>query len=128
MHKLLLVGLGGSLGAMARYSLGGLVARLKSDAAFPYETLTVNVLGCLIIGFLAGLSETRGVLLGSTRTFVFIGLLGGFTTFSSFGYETMQLLRDGQVGSATISVCLNVFLGFAAVWVGDVLARVVGGA
>jgi len=128
MERLLLVGLGGFLGTVTRYSLGGLVARWKAGASFPYETLVVNVVGCLAIGFLAGLAETRGIFAGTTRAFLLIGVLGGFTTFSSFGYETFQLLRDGQFGAATASAILQVVLGLGAVWSGDVAARSIGGA
>lgn len=127
MERLVLVGLGGMIGTLLRYGTGGLVARLKAGATFPVETLVVNVAGCLLIGFLAGISETRGVLSPSTRSFLFIGLLGGFTTFSTFGYETFQLLRDGQIGAGLGSVALQVVLGLGAVWAGDVLARLVGG-
>ena len=128
MEKLLLVGLGGFLGTVARYALGGLVVRLKVGASFPYETLVVNALGCLAIGFLAGLAETRGIFSGTTRAFLFIGLLGGFTTFSSFGYETVMLLRHGQAAVAAWSVSLQLVLGLGAVWAGDVAARLLGGA
>ena len=123
MVKVLLVGLGGFLGTILRYGLGGWVARLKSGWSFPVETLVINVLGCLVIGWLAGLNESRGIFAGTTRAFLFIGVLGGFTTFSTFGYETFQLLRDGQWPSAALSTGLQVTLGVGAVWAGHVLAR-----
>lgn len=128
MERLVLIGLGGMIGTLLRYGTGGLVARWKGGATFPLETLVINVAGCLAIGFLAGLSETRGILSSSARSFLFIGLLGGFTTFSTFGYETFQLLRDGQFGAGLGSVALQFTLGLGAVWAGDVLARLVGGA
>ena len=127
MGKGLLVGLGGFIGSMLRYELGGMLNRLKQGAAFPYETLVINVLGCLAIGVLAGLSESRGIFSGSTRAFLFIGVLGGFTTFSTFGYETFQLLRDGQRGPAMVSVALQIVLGIGAVWAGHALSRLVAG-
>src|SRR6266513_29637 len=96
LEKVLLVGLGGFLGSVLRYGIGGLIGRMKTGWTFPLETLLINASGCLVLGFLAGLNESRGVFSGSTRAFLFIGLLGGFTTFSTFGYETVQLLRDGQ--------------------------------
>lgn len=123
MEKVLLVGAGGFLGSMLRYGVGGLVGRWKAGWTFPLETLVINVAGCLVIGFLAGLSETRGVFSGSTRAFLFIGLLGGFTTFSTFGYETFQLMRDGQWSHAGLSTLLQVALGLGGVWAGDALAR-----
>ena len=128
MERWILVGLGGMIGTLLRYGTGGLVARLKGGATFPIETLAINVSGCLAIGFLAGLSETRGIFAPTTRSLLFVGLLGGFTTFSTFGYETFQLLRDGQIGAGLGSVALQVTLGLGAVWAGDVLARFVGGA
>jgi CrcB protein len=128
MERWILVGLGGMVGTLLRYGMGGLVARLKGGSAFPIETLVINVAGCLAIGFLAGLSETRGLFGPSARGFLFIGLLGGFTTFSTLGYETFQLLREGSIGSGLGSLALQITLGLGAVWAGDVLARLVGGA
>jgi CrcB protein len=125
MEKMLLVGVGGFLGSALRYAVGGLIDRLKAGWTFPLETLVINVLGCLILGLLAGLSESRGVFSGSTRAFLFIGCLGGFTTFSTFGYETFQLTRDGQWPAAAYSVFLQVALGIGGVWAGDALARLV---
>lgn len=127
MERLLLVGLGGGLGSMARYLLGGLVGRWKGGWTFPLETLLVNVAGCLAIGLLASLAETRGVFAGTTRAFLFVGLLGGFTTFSTFGYETFQLLRDGQLGAAGLSAGLQLVGGLGGVWGGMVMARLAWG-
>src|SRR5262245_18352375 len=96
VDKLLLVGLGGALGSLLRYGVGGAIGRLKGGSTFPIETLLINVSGCLVIGLLAGLGEARGALSAPARAFLLVGLLGGFTTFSAFGYETLQLLRGGQ--------------------------------
>ena len=123
MDKLLLVGLGGALGSMLRYAVGGAVGRLKAGWTFPLETLLINVSGCLVIGLLAGLAESRGVFSGATRAFLFIGVLGGYTTFSTFGYETFQLLRDGQWPAALLSASLQFGLGIAGVWLGHAIAR-----
>ena len=126
MKTVWLVGFGGFLGSILRYGLGGVATSFKSGWTFPLETLVINVVGCLVLGLLAGLSETRGVLTGTTRAFLFIGLLGGFTTFSAFGYETFQLLRDGQWPVAMLSTGLQVVLGIGGVWAGHVLARSAG--
>ena len=126
MEKVLLVGLGGFVGTVARYALGGWIARTKAGGTFPFGTLAVNVLGCLAIGLLAGLAETRGVLSDTTRTVLFVGLLGGFTTFSAFGYETVALLRAGQTAAAAWSVGLQLVLGLGAVWVGGAATRLLG--
>lgn len=94
---------------------------------FPLGTFVVNMVGCLIIGYLFQLSESRGVLQGDARLFVFVGLLGGFTTFSSFGLETFQLIRDGEFVYAAINAVGQVLCGLALVWLGVVVARLVHG-
>lgn len=123
MDRVLLVGLGGFVGAVLRYVLGGLVHRYLDAARFPYGTLTVNLLGCLAIGFLAGMADACGAFTPESRVFVFIGMIGAFTTFSTFSYETMSFLRDGQTLAAVVNVALHVLLGLAAVWAGDALSR-----
>jgi fluoride exporter len=125
MLKSLWVGLGGFLGSTARYWLGGLLNQLSPRALFPYETLVINVSGCLGIGFLAGLAEFRGVFSPELRLFLLVGILGGFTTFSTFGYETFQLLRDGEVFLAGLNVALQATLGLVGVWAGYGLARLI---
>ena len=92
-------------------------------AVFPWGTLAVNSSGCLLIGFLAMLFEQRLVVAPETRTFVLIGLLGGFTTFSSFGFETFALLRDGNTLLAAANVAVNVTAGLIGVVGGAMLAR-----
>lgn len=116
-----LVGSGGFVGALARYSLSGLAHRQLPLATFPFGTLGVNLLGCLAIGGLAGLAESRQLFGPEFRTFSLIGLLGGFTTFSTFGYETFAMLRDDEYLRAAANVGLHVFLGLALVWLGYTL-------
>lgn len=123
MTAYLLVGLGGGLGAVARYALGDVVHRFAGPR-FPAGTLVVNLLGCLLIGVVMGVAEMRPALSRETRLFVAVGVLGGFTTFSSFGYETLQLLRGGEFGLAALSAFGNLLLGLVAVWLG----RAAGGA
>jgi CrcB protein len=125
MVHALIVGFGSFLGGMARFGLSGLVHRHVAGA-FPWGTLAVNVLGCLLIGGLLYLVEDRSMLGPSTRMFVMMGLLGGFTTFSTFGYETLELLRDRAYELAALNVAGNVVLGLAAVWIGRVLPRLAG--
>ena len=123
MTNLFLAGLGGCLGAMGRYGLAMLTQRAAGSPFFPVGTLTVNVLGCFFIGFLAGLSEVRGPMTPHLRVFLLAGLLGGFTTFSAFGFETVELLRIGRVGAALLNVGLQLGVGLSAVWLGLVLGR-----
>lgn len=120
--NVLLVAIGGAIGAVSRYGLGGLVHRYASPH-FPYGTFAVNVLGCLVFGLLAGLSEQRFVLGPQARAFLLIGILGGFTTFSSFTFESFQLLRDGELARGFANIAGQVVIGLAALWTGFVLAR-----
>lgn len=122
MPQWILAGIGGFIGSAGRYALSGVVHRIL-PAGFPWGTLVVNVLGCFVIGILGGLSEERGLLTADTRTFLMIGVLGGFTTFSSFGFETLQLLRDGQLATAFGNVALQLILGLVAAWIGFAIAR-----
>ena len=117
MIRTLLVGTGGFLGAIARYGLGGLIHRW-TDTLFPAGTLAVNTVGCLVIGVLMSLVEDRQLLTPNVRVFLMIGVLGGFTTFSSFGYETVELMRHGALRLVFWNVAGNVLLGLAAVLLG----------
>ncbi len=122
MGKLFLAGVGGFIGSTLRYAATGYFQQLGRSIIFPYGTLAVNLIGCFLIGFLSQLAETRGVFTAESRTFVFIGILGGFTTFSAFGNETMNLWRDGQNTLAMANVAANVLLGLGAVWFSRALA------
>jgi fluoride exporter len=108
-----------------RYLVSGLMQQLASGAQFPIGTVVVNLAGCFIIGFLSQLAEARGVFTSETRAFVFIGLLGGFTTFSTFSNETMNFLRDGQTASALINIGTQVIFGLGAVWLGRTFAYMI---
>lgn len=123
MYNVLLVGIGGFIGSACRYLLNSWIYSLLDYPEFPYGVLTVNILGCLIIGFLSGLAETREAFTPEIRIFLFIGILGGFTTFSSFGYDTFNLLRDSELLLAFTNVFLQVFFGLGAVWLGFVSSR-----
>lgn len=123
MFNLFLVGAGGFLGSISRYAVGGAVHRFLDNPWFPYGTATVNIVGCFIIGLLGGLLDSRQLFSPETRLFLMVGFLGGFTTFSSFGYETITLARDAQLLSAFWNVGLQIFLGLSAVWLGLNLSR-----
>lgn len=113
-----MVGSGGFVGAVFRYGLGGLVHRRASLTTFPYGTLAVNLLGCLLIGVIAGLAESRQLFGPEFRRFVLIGLLGGFTTYSTFGYESFAMMRDAEYFRAVVNIGVHVILGVALVWAG----------
>jgi len=125
MIRLLIVGTGGFLGSVSRYLISGLVHRLFTQAAFPYGTLTVNVVGCLAIGLLSGLAESRQLFSPELRLLIFIGFLGGFTTFSTFGYEIVSFARDGQLMASLTNLMLHLVLGLGAVWAGFALSRAI---
>ena len=123
MLKLLVIGTGGFIGALLRYGIGGLVHQALKDTGFPFGTLVVNLTGCLLIGLGAGLMETRQAFSPELRAFIFIGLLGSFTTFSTFGLETMNLAKNGQWLMTAANVGASVIIGLAAVLADIVLSR-----
>jgi CrcB protein len=123
--NILLVGFGGFIGSVLRYLASGFVQQSTKSIDFPFGTLAVNVIGCFIIGFLAQLAEGRGVFTSESRTFVFVGILGGFTTFSSFGNETLNLARDSQMMNALANVGANVIIGLFAVWLGRTVSYLI---
>lgn len=125
MFNILIVGVGGFIGSVLRYLVSGWVQQFSKSLDFPYGTLTVNLIGCFVIGFLGELAEARGILASETRLLVFIGLLGGFTTFSSFGNDTLNLARSGQMFNALANVAVNVMFGLLLVWLGRTLAYLV---
>ena len=114
----LLVGTGGFLGALARSGLSGWVHRQLPATTFPFGTLAVNMVGCLAIGVIVGLIESRQFFGPELRTFALIGILGAFTTFSTFGFETFAMLRDGEYVRAALNIAVQVVLGLALVWLG----------
>lgn len=125
MTNILLVGFGGFIGSALRYLASGYVQQASKSVDFPYGTLVVNVIGCFVIGFLAQLAESRGLFTSEARLFVFVGILGGFTTFSSFGNETLNLARDSQMMNALANVGANVILGLLAVWLGRTVSYLI---
>jgi CrcB protein len=114
--------MGGFIGSLLRYWASGAVQQWSKSAAFPYGTLAVNLIGCFVIGFLSQLAEARGVFSVESRAFVFVGLLGGFTTFSTFSNESMNLLREGENIFTVANVGAHILFGLGAVWLGRNLA------
>jgi CrcB protein len=119
--RILLIALGGAIGSVCRYSCGGIVYRLFGSI-FPWGTLAVNVIGSFLIGFLWAAFE-RAAIGSNMRMFVFIGILGGFTTFSSYTLETLNLLREGETRLAVTNMLVSNFAGLAAVFIGFVIFR-----
>jgi len=122
--RLLLIGLAGFVGTLARYWLSGWTAR-RFGETFPAGTLIVNLLGCFLAGLLAYLMFERFVVSPTARTVLLIGLLGGFTTFSSFGLQSFNLLRDGEVGLALANILVSNTVGIFMVWLGYSVAKFV---
>jgi len=123
VSRTLLVAFGGMLGSIGRYWLAGVIQRLDG-VEFPFGTLGVNVLGSFIVGVVMALSLERGTLPPNARIFLAIGLCGGFTTMSTFSYETMALLRDGQAILGLGNVAATLIACLVAVWLGQVIGRI----
>jgi CrcB protein len=120
----ILVGIGGLIGSVLRYAAAIFFARFSSSS-FPFGTLVVNVSGCLIIGFLFSLSERGNVISPEWRILLTTGFCGGFTTFSTFSYESIRLIQDGEILFLSLNVAASVILGFAATYIGIVLGKVI---
>ena len=118
MSKLIIIGLGGFIGALVRYGLSGFVQAQSKNITFPFGTLAINLLGCLLIGAFAQLIETQVSFSADTRDFIFIGLLGAFTTFSTFSNETFSLMQRGDMLLAFGNIGMHLIFGLGAVWLG----------
>jgi CrcB protein len=122
VKEVLIVFAGGGLGAVARYWLSGVVYKFASTQ-FPYGTMTVNVLGCFLIGFLMSLFADRFLINPGLRLFLTLGFLGGFTTFSTLSYETMELFRAGNSVGGIGNVLITTIGCLAATWVGAIIGK-----
>jgi CrcB protein len=123
MQKTILIGVAGLLGTLFRYWLASHVARQYGET-FPWGTMAVNLIGCLVTGVVFYATEERFLASPAVRSVLLIGLLGGFTTFSSYGLQTFTLLRDGEYGLATLNAIASNVLGVFMIWIGYVLAKV----
>lgn len=123
MINYLAVAFGGALGSMARYFAAGSVHD-RLGAGFPYGTLVVNVAGCFLIGLIMELAENRFTINPQVRVFLTIGMLGGFTTFSTFSYETLAMARDGLMIKAGANAFGSLFTCLTATWLGMVAGRI----
>ena len=121
MQKVLIIGLGGFTGAVLRYTLNGIVQNATNHLSFPYGTLVINLVGCVLMGALSELVESFGFFSVEFRSFLFIGLLGAFTTFSTFGNESVNLLREGNPFLSFLNIGLHILLGFGAIGLGRLI-------
>jgi len=122
MLNILIIGIGGFIGAILRYLLSGYFYNLYGNK-FPYGTLAVNIIGCLILGFFITLAEGKFIVSPQMKSFVAIGLLGAFTTFSTFSFETLVLLQRELYISAFLNIFISISAGLLAVWLGIILAK-----
>lgn len=125
MTNILLVGAGGFIGSVLRYLVSGYVQESARRLDFPYGILAVNLIGCFVIGLLAQVGEKFGAFSDESRAFIFVGILGGFTTFSSFGNDTVNLMRQGMMNHAFLNIGSNVILGLFAVWLGRTVGHLI---
>ena len=123
MNAYAAIAAGGAIGACARYALSGVVYQ-KAGAGFPYGTFVVNILGCFLIGLIMEITEERFSATPAIRLFLTVGLLGGFTTFSTYSYETMALIKEGMMGQAFLNAAGQVLVGLFAAYLGIVAGRV----
>jgi CrcB protein len=120
--NLFLIAIGGALGSVARYTLSIVVLRV-SGTLFPLGTFVVNAIGCLVFGAIAGAASQRVQLAPPMRLFLLTGILGGFTTFSSYAFESFTLVRDGQFLWASMNIAGQVIAGLAGMWAGYVVTN-----
>ena len=120
--NLLLIAIGGAIGSVARYSVSLAATRLV-DVTYPVGTMAVNVLGCFVFGAIAGVGEHRLPLSSPARALLLVGVLGGFTTFSTYAFESIVLVRDGRADLAVLNVAGQTLIGLAAIWAGLYLTR-----
>ena len=125
MTNILLVGAGGFIGSILRYLVSGYMQESARRLDFPYGILAVNLIGCFVIGLLAQVSEKFGAFSDESRAFIFVGILGGFTTFSSFGNDTVNLMRQEMMNHAFLNIGSNVILGLFAVWLGRTVGHLI---
>ena len=123
MAELIFIGFGGFLGAIARYAAGNYIHNKLEIHDFPIGILIVNIIGCYIIGVLSGIVETKDIFNENFRSLVFIGLLGSFTTFSTFSKDTFSMITQGNFGFAFLNIIISVLMGLVFVWLGYQTAK-----
>lgn len=123
MEHILSIGIGGAIGAVLRYCMGNILTKVLGSS-FPYGTFCINIIGCFFMGLLMTIIVDKGLLSPTWRLFLCVGLLGGFTTFSSFSYEALTLLQEGNLLFALLyaggSVCLGILAAFLGILAADI--------
>ena len=122
MYNLVILGLGGFLGAISRYLLSGYVQNLFKQDGFPYGTLVVNILGCFVLGVLTYAAGAKGMFDAQTRLFLMVGFVGAFTTFSTFSVESASLFQNGQSTAGMLNILGSNLLGLIFVFIGQSIA------
>jgi len=120
--SLALVAIGGAIGSASRYALSTAILRV-SGTLFPAGTFAVNLIGCIAFGAIIGAAEQRFILTPDARAFLLVGVLGGFTTFSSYAFESFALVQDGQFAFAALNIAGQVVAGLLGFWVAYVIAH-----
>ena len=118
MHPIVLVGIGGFIGAVLRYLMSGIVQNMTQSVTFPYGTIAVNMIGCFLMGLFSHLIESQAGMTAEMRLFLLVGLLGSFTTYSTFSHETLNLLQDHGLSLALLNIGTHIVLGISAVLLG----------
>jgi len=127
MKACFFVAMGGCCGALCRWGMGNWIDQLRgSSVSFPLGIFLVNVLGCFLFGIFFGMGETRGWMSDNLRLLIFTGFLGSFTTFSTFSWNTLELIRSGQPGVAFLNIGLSVMVGMLGAWGGYILGVKMG--
>ncbi|MVZ62618.1 fluoride efflux transporter CrcB [Sphingobacterium humi] len=122
---ILIIGIGGAAGSILRYTTGQYISK-NYPHAIPFGTLTVNILGCLIIGILIGIFDRHALINPQWKLLLITGFCGGFTTFSTFAAENFQLMQNNQIPQAFLYIALSVILGLMAIWGGLLVAKAIG--
>lgn len=121
--KLVVIGSGGFIGAISRYVLGNFAQSFFPNSVYPIGTTIVNIVGCFLIGLAMSLFEAKGWVNQELRLFLFVGILGGFTTFSTFLHDSLFLYQQNEMTSAFLNIGLQVVLGLVFIWIGYALAK-----
>lgn len=125
MQHLLFVGAGGFIGAISRFLLSRFVQQIAKNDWLPVGTIAVNIIGCYLIGLLNEIDHIKQIFNPEIRLLVFVGVLGGFTTFATFGYETFELLKSNYSVGGLFNILAQVIFGLVAVWLGSITAKLI---